>query len=90
MIISDDSSANIASGSLNVQSSEYAMILPAAIFEMGGQSDRDLSGDTGSLGGEPINEPPDDRPTPPEDEPPEDEPPEDEPPEDGDDNEEGG
>ena len=38
MIISDDSSANIASGSLNVQSEEYAMLLPAAVFEMNGQS----------------------------------------------------
>jgi hypothetical protein len=55
MIISDDSSANIASGSLNVQSSEFAMIPPAAEFEMNGQSDGDSSGDSGSLGGGPIN-----------------------------------
>jgi hypothetical protein len=55
MIISDDTSANIASGSLNVQSSEYAMILPAAVFEMNGQSDGNSSGDTVSLGGGPID-----------------------------------
>jgi hypothetical protein len=98
MIMSDDSSANIASGSLNVQSEEYAMILPAAVFEMNGQSEGDQSREIGSLGGGPINEPPEDEPPedeppedePPEDEPPEDEPPEDEPPEDGDDNEDSG
>jgi hypothetical protein len=54
MIISDDTSANIASGSMNVQSSDYAMILPAVVFEMNGQSG-DSSGDFGSLGGGPIN-----------------------------------
>jgi hypothetical protein len=59
MIISDDASANIASGSLNVQSSEYAMILPAAVFEMNGQSEVDASGDFGSVGGGPINGSPD-------------------------------
>jgi hypothetical protein len=55
MIISDDSSANIASGSLNVQSEEYAMLLPAAVFEMNGQSEGDPSRETGSLGGGPID-----------------------------------
>lgn len=51
MIISDDTSANIASGSLNVQSSEYAMILPAVVFNVNGQSDGDSQGDFGSLDG---------------------------------------
>lgn len=37
MIISDETSADIVSGSLNVQSSEFAMILPAVVFEMSGQ-----------------------------------------------------
>jgi hypothetical protein len=55
MIISDDASANIASGSLNVQSSEYAMMLPAIEFEMNGQSDGDSSEDFGSPGGGPVN-----------------------------------
>jgi hypothetical protein len=59
MIILDDVSANIASGSLNVQSSEYAMILPAVIFEMNGQSDGDSSEDFGSMGGGSINDSPD-------------------------------
>jgi hypothetical protein len=34
LIISDDASANMVSGSLNVQSSQYAMILPAVVFKM--------------------------------------------------------
>ena len=55
MIISDDASANIASGSLNVQSSEYAMMLPSVEFEMNGQSDGDSSEDFGSPGGGPVN-----------------------------------
>jgi hypothetical protein len=55
MILSDDSSADIASGSLNVQSSVYAMIPPAAVFEMNGQSEGDSSGESESLGGGPIN-----------------------------------
>ena len=38
MIILDDASENIASGSMNVQSSEYGMILPAVVFEMNRQS----------------------------------------------------
>jgi hypothetical protein len=59
MIISDDTSANIASGSLNVQSSEFAMILPAVAFQMDGQSDGDSSGESGSLGGGSINGSPD-------------------------------
>jgi hypothetical protein len=58
MILSDDSSANIVSGSLNVQSSEYAMMLPAVEFEMNGQSDGDSSEDFGSPGGGPVNGPP--------------------------------
>jgi outer membrane biosynthesis protein TonB len=84
MIILDDASANIASGSLNVQSSEYAMILPAVVFAMNGQTDGDSLGDFGSLGGGPINAPPEEEPPeeePPEEEPPEEEPPEEEPPE---------
>lgn len=56
MIILDDASANIASGSMNA-SSEYGMILPAVVFEMNRQSG-DSSGDFGSLGGGPIDEPP--------------------------------
>ena len=40
----------MVSGSLNVQSLEYAMIPPAVVFEMNGQSG-DSSGDFGSLGG---------------------------------------
>ena len=67
MIILDDASENIASGSMNVQSSEYGMILPAVIFEMNRQSG-DSSGDFRSLDGGPIDEPPDDEP--PDDEPP--------------------
>jgi hypothetical protein len=59
IIISDDASANIASGSLNAQSSEYAMILPALDFEMNDQSDGDSSGNFGSVGGGPINGSPD-------------------------------
>jgi hypothetical protein len=51
MIISDDTSAQMISGSLNVQSSVYAMIPPAVVFEMNGQSDGDSQGDFGSLGG---------------------------------------
>jgi hypothetical protein len=51
MIISDDTSAQVISGSLNVQSSVYAMIPPAVVFEMNGQSDGDSQGDFGSLGG---------------------------------------
>ena len=59
MIISDDASANMASGSLNAQSSEYAMILPTGEFEMNGQSDGDSPGGFGSVGGGPINGSPD-------------------------------
>jgi hypothetical protein len=62
MIIIDDTSTNIDSGSLNAQSSEYAVILPAVIFEMNGQSGDggDSSGEFGSPGGGPINGSPDD------------------------------
>jgi hypothetical protein len=76
----------MASGSLNVQSSEYAMILPAVVFKMNGQSDGDSLEDFGS------NAPPDERPTPAkdDDEPPDDEPPDDEPPGDGGDGGDGG
>jgi hypothetical protein len=61
MIISDDASANMASGSLNAQSSEYAyaMTLPVGEFEMNGQSDGDSAGGFGSVGGGPINGSPD-------------------------------
>ena len=59
MIISDDSSANIVSGSLNAQSEEYTMLLPAAVFEMNGQSGGDPSREVGSLGGGLIDGSPD-------------------------------
>ena len=62
MIISDETSADIVSGSLNVQSSEFAMILPSVVFEMSGQSG-DPQTDIGSLGGGPINGPTDDETT---------------------------
>jgi hypothetical protein len=55
MIISDENSAEIVSGSLNVQSSEFAMILPAVVFEMSGQSGGDPQEDIGSLGGGTID-----------------------------------
>lgn len=60
MIISDDTSAEMVSGSLNVQSSEYAMIPPAVVFEMNGQGGGDSQGDIGSLGGGSIGGSPDD------------------------------
>ena len=62
MIIPDETSADIVSGSLNVQSSEFAMILPSVVFEMSGQSG-DPQTDIGSLGGGPINGPTDDETT---------------------------
>lgn len=59
MIISDDTSAEMVSGSLNVESSKYAMIPPVVIFEMGGQGGGDSQGEVGSLGGGPIGGSPD-------------------------------
>ena len=59
MIISDETSAEIVSGSQNVQSSEYAMISSAVVFEMNGQGGGDSQGDIGSLGGGSIGGSPD-------------------------------
>jgi hypothetical protein len=43
----------MVSGSLNVQSSEYAMIPPAVVFEMNGQGGGDSRRDIGPIGGSP-------------------------------------
>jgi hypothetical protein len=59
MIISDGTSAEMVSGSLNVESSEYAMIPPVVVFEMDGQGGGDSQGEVGSLGGGSIGGSPD-------------------------------